>query len=345
MQHEVTNVQNLLDSHGRIIEEGWARRPLWRYQRSQVHASSIRIKEWDYYSVVSHAHKFSLCVTFSDLGYAALFAIAYIDLATGEVAQTDAIKLLSRGKLGLSPNSGNHAVAWANKKMRIALSRKDERRRILIGAPNLVLPDGRVGIDADLTLIQSPNLESLNIATSWKEKRRAFYLNEKVNCLATSGQVRLGIEAVTLEPQEAFGVLDWGRGHWTYANRWFWASASGMLHNHNFGFNLGYGFSDRTPASENAIIYNNTIHKLEEITFHIPASGYTDPWVITSSDKRFEMTFKPVADRQTKTNLLLIKTDQHQVFGYFSGTAVLDDGTELVVKDFPGFAEDVYNRF
>jgi len=148
-----------------------------------------------------------------------------------------------------------------------------------------------------------------------------------------------------LEPHEAFGVLDWGRGHWTYSNRWFWASASGMLSDHHFGFNLGYGFSDRTPATENAIIYDNKIHKLEEISFHIPPSSYTDPWVITSSDNRFEMTFTPIADRQTKTNLLLIKTDQHQVFGYFSGTAVLDDGTQLVVKELLGFAEDVFNRF
>ncbi|MDD3365809.1 MAG: DUF2804 domain-containing protein [Sphaerochaetaceae bacterium] len=345
MQHEVTEKQNLLDAQGKIIEEGWARRPVWRYDRKHVRASALRIKEWDYYSIMSHKHSFSLCVTFSDLGFSGLFAIAYIDLATGKVAQKDAIKLLSMGKLGLSPHSGDHAVAWANKKMRIALSRKEERRRILIGAPDLVLPDGRIGLDADLTLVQIPTTESLNIATSWKEKRTAFYLNEKINCLATSGTVRLGNESITLKPNETFSVLDWGRGRWTYVNRWFWASASGMLDNHSFGFNLGYGFSDRSAASENAIFYDHKIHKIAEITFNIPESGYTEPWVITSSDNRFEMTFKPVVDRQTKTNLLLIKSDQHQVFGYFNGIAVLDDGTKLVVENFPGFAEDVFNRF
>ncbi|MDD2297824.1 MAG: DUF2804 family protein [Sphaerochaetaceae bacterium] len=40
-----------------------------------------------------------------------------------------------------------------------------------------------------------------------------------------------------------------------------------------------------------------------------------------------------------------MKSDQHQVFGYFNGIAVLDDGTKLVVENFPGFAEDVFNRF
>ena len=47
----------------------------------------------------------------------------------------------------------------------------------------------------------------------------------------------------------------------------------------------------------------------------------------------------------TNINLLLVKSIQHQVFGYFTGTAVLDDGTKLEIKDFPGFAEDVFNRY
>ena len=40
---------------------------------------------------------------------------------------------------------------------------------------------------------------------------------------------------------------------------------------------------------------------------------------------------------------LLFKTIQHQVFGNFSGKVILDDGTELEVDNFPGFAEDVLN--
>ena len=235
-------------------------------------------------------------------------------------------------------------MGWANDKFRIALSRKGNKRRVIVGAPSLLLPDGSVGLDADLTLEQPKNLESLNIATSWSENRRAFYLNEKINCMPTTGKVRLGERHLTLNSNEAFGLLDWGRGVWTYSNRWFWSSASGLLDERTFGFNLGYGFSDRSPASENAIIYDNKIYKLEEVKFEIPPS-YTDQWNITSSDNRFEMTFDPVVDRQTETNLLVIKSDQHQVFGYFNGYATLNDGTRLLVKDFPGFAEDVYNRF
>ncbi|MCK4529617.1 MAG: DUF2804 family protein, partial [Candidatus Marinimicrobia bacterium] len=36
---------------------------------------------------------------------------------------------------------------------------------------------------------------------------------------------------------------------------------------------------------------------------------------------------------------------QHQVFGYFSGKTVLDDGTKLELNKFWGFAEEVMNRW
>ena len=41
----------------------------------------------------------------------------------------------------------------------------------------------------------------------------------------------------------------------------------------------------------------------------------------------------------------LIKSDQHQVFGRFTGRAVLDNGTVVEFADFPGFAEKVSNKW
>ena len=64
-----------------------------------------------------------------------------------------------------------------------------------------------------------------------------------------------------------------------------------------------------------------------------------------SSDNRVNLTFEPILDRNSNANVLVICSIQHQVFGKFSGTVVLDDGTKLVLKDFLGFAEKVDNRW
>lgn len=346
MQNEITKAIPLLDNKGHITEEGWARRPLWQYGRKDIKASKLAIKEWDYYALINQEKGYAVTATLSDLGYAAVFAISYSDLTKKDFAQKDAITLFPRGKLGLSPTSTEDSqVAWSNEDLRFACIKRGEKRHLMFACPNLVLPDGRVGLDVNVTLTQRVEMESINIATSWKEKRKAFYLNEKVNCMPVEGVIRRGLEKEHLLLGETWAVLDWGRGRWTYQNRWYWSSASGLLENVPFGFNLGYGFSDRTSASENALFYDGVIHKLEEVTFHIPKDGYLLPWKVTSSDNRLKLDFIPAVDRSSHTNFLLIQSKQHQVFGYFSGTVILDDKTELTLSRFPGFAEDVYNRW
>ena len=57
------------------------------------------------------------------------------------------------------------------------------------------------------------------------------------------------------------------------------------------------------------------------------------------------MDFVPVLNRSALTDLKILMSDQNQVFGRFTGTAVLDDGTKLEVKDLFGFAEKVENKW
>lgn len=176
-----------------------------------------------------------------------------------------------------------------------------------------------------------------------------FYFNQKINCMRADGVVTLGARRYDFRRGDSFGTLDWGRGVWTYRNTWYWSSASGLLEGAPFGFNLGYGFGDTTAATENMLFYGGRAHKLDQVKFHIPAKGarydFMAPWRFTSNDGRFEMDFRPVLDRASLTSVGLIKSDQHQVFGRFTGRAVLDDGTVLRVRDLMGFAERVVNRW
>ena len=146
------------------------------------------------------------------------------------------------------------------------------------------------------------------------------------------------------------GVLDWGRGVWTYDNTWYWGSGQMVLDDGNiFGFNIGYGFGDTSAASENMLFYNGKAHKLDQVKFNIPFRNgeffYTEPWTFTSNDGRFEMTFKPVIDRVAPLDLKVLCMIPHQVFGLISGKAILDDGTEIQIKDKMVFAERVHNKW
>ena len=98
------------------------------------------------------------------------------------------------------------------------------------------------------------------------------------------------------------------------------------------------------------LFYDGHAHKLEQVRFHIPGEKegrekYLEPWYFTSSDDRLDLTFVPILDRKAYTSAGIILSDQHQVFGYFDGTAVLDDGRKLEIRRMLGFAEKVRNKW
>ena len=203
-------------------------------------------------------------------------------------------------------------------------------------------------IAGSITLTQ-PEMETMVIATPFAEDKRAFYCNQKINCMPASGKVVFDGKEYVFDEKISFGVLDWGRGVWTYKNTWYWGSASGIAGGVPFGFNIGCGFGDTSAASENMLFFNGKAHKLSRIKFNIPQKDGKDDfmskWSFVSDDMRFEMEFEPVLDRAAKTDLKVLCSDQHQVFGKYSGRVTLDDGTILQITDFFGFAEKVYNKW
>lgn len=215
-------------------------------------------------------------------------------------------------------------------------------RRLVFAAPGF---DGGKGLSGEL-LLERCDDDRMVIATPFAGAPRAFYYNQKLNCLPATGFAQLGTQRIDFTPDRAFAVLDWGRGVWTWENTWYWGSASGVHQGRRFGFNIGHGFGDTSAASENMLFLDGKAHKLAEVTFHLPA-GPLDraDWRFTSSDGRFEMTFAPMVNRHDRVAIGPFLTDQNQVFGRFSGRAVLDDGTALEVKDLTGFAERVHNRW
>jgi len=163
--------------------------------------------------------------------------------------------------------------------------------------------------------------------------------------MPATGRLKLGDKQIVFSPEHAQAVLDWGRGVWTYANTWYWGSASGIVSGQRFGMNIGYGFGDTSRATENMVFYNGVAHKLDQVTFQIPEDDFLKPWKFSSNNGRLELDFIPILDRYSNTNMLVIQSWQHQVFGRFTGQVTLDDGTVLAIDNLLGFAEKVKNRW
>jgi len=150
----------------------------------------------------------------------------------------------------------------------------------------------------------------------------------------------------SLDPKECLGSLDWGRGVWEYNSFWNWASASGYLPNgRSLGLNLGAGFGDTTAATENCIILDGTIHKLDQVSFNYDPQDYNAPWKFNDNAGRLDLEFVPFVERLAQTDLKLIYSEVHQMFGRYAGVITCDDGEIIAVKDLIGFAEEHYARW
>ena len=337
--HEVTNPQLLLDDQGELREPGWSKSLVQQYRRSMIKAPKIRIKEWDYYLVTSD--RFAAAFTISDDGYIGLQSVSLLVFGEKPWEHTETVlNAFPMGKLHLPEDSSEGETKYADKRLQMSFIPKDGTRHITCHFENFM--DGKP-LDADIVLEQPP-MDTMVIATPWP-KKHAFYYNQKINCMCASGAVSFDGETYQFDPAADFGTLDWGRGVWTYDNTWFWGSGNADVDGNAFGWNIGYGFGDTSAASENILFWNGTAHKLDDVTFNIPESGYMDTWTFTSSDGRFETTFEPVLDRAACLDYKVIVSDQHQVFGRMSGKAVLDDGTEVNIKDVMCFAEKVHNKY
>lgn len=339
-QRKITKCAPLLNEQGHLTCPGWATDLVYAYDPKAVRANPIRIKEWDYYIILSDSGEYALSLCIADNRYMGLVNAAFLDIHNGKKFDFLVPLLFPMGKLHLPTDSSKGDVIFKNRFCDFRYILTDGGRHLMC---DYQLPFGK-NFNCDIFLHQ-PKMDTMVIATPWKEDPKAFYYNQKINCMRAEGYCVFNGQRYTFSPETDFGTLDWGRGVWTYDNTWNWGSGNAVVNGKPFGFNIGYGFGDTSAASENMLFYDGVGHKLDDVTFHIPKTGYTDPWKISSSDGRFEMDFVPIIDRAAKIDVKAIVTDQHQVFGKMSGKAVLDDGTVLDIHDLVCFCERVHNKY
>ena len=339
-QYRITERGPLLDEKGGIGRPGWATELLYAYDPKAVKANKLRIKEWDYYIMLSNTGEYALSLCIADNRYMGLADAAFLDIKNGVKHDFLIPMILPMGKLHMPTDSSTGDIIYRNPFCDFRYILTEGGRRLLC---DYRLP-GNKNFSCDIFLSQ-PKMDTMVIATPWQEDKKAFYYNQKINCMRADGYCTVNGQRYTFSPETDFGTLDWGRGVWTYDNTWYWSSGNADVDGHAFGYNIGCGFGDTSAASENMLFYDGVCHKLERVEFQIPEDDLMKAWKFTETNKRFEMDFVPLYDNRTDLSAIVISQDAHQVFGRMTGTAVLDDGREIHLKDQLVFAERVHNRY
>ena len=345
-EHLITNASGpLLNEDGSLRESGYAFAPPFEYGHDRIAASPLRIKDWDYYLV--NDDDYAVCLTFSDLGYIGLVSASVLDFANHTYKTTSELLIMPLGRMGLPTSSDVGDIEWKNKRCRVRFAHTPAGRRLSFYMDRF---DGDEELDVEL-LLDRPPRDSMVICTPWASNPKAFYYNRKILGMRARGGFRKGELSHEFDRSQSLGLLDWGRGVWTYDNTWYWAAIQGRQDGHVIALNLGYGFGDTSAASENMLFVDGIAHKLGVVDFGMPALpnggyDYLRPWHITDLDGRLDLVFTPEIDRVDDINVAgIVSSNQHQVFGKISGTVVLDDGSRIELDGIRGSAEHIHNRY
>src|SRR5574344_544703 len=339
MDKELTQGK-LLDNFGNLKECGFSYSLVRDYDRKDIKGNKLRIKEWDYYYFIEG--DYGIALTVDDNSYMSLVSVSFLDFKLKRYITKSKIKPFSFGKVNLPNSSVKGDIVYVGKDFSFKFLNDGTERHLICTFKNFTKYSD---FECDLTVTQT-NPNSMVIATPFR-KNHHFYYNQKINCLVATGWFTIGEEKH--EFKHAIGGLDWGRGVWTYKNTWYWSSLSIEDKDGYKGFNLGYGFGDTSAASENMVCLNKEAYKLNDVQFLIPkdANGnykYLEPWKIVSEKGDFNLTFTPILDRDGDTNLIVLCSLQHQVFGYYNGE-IKYKKKSIKFVDALGMAERVTNKW
>lgn len=344
MQSRMLTEGTLHRADGALSETGYATSLMKIYDRARIKAPKWRIKEWDYYLVQSGA--FALALTIADNGYMGLDSVSLLDFERGEQWTDSRISAFPMGKRALPPSSKSGNTRAGGKDYEINFVVNGDKRDLYGHFYNFKGTGKQLLFDIRL---MNPEQDSMAIVTPFRNKPGCFYYNQKINCLPAEGRVIFDQRDYYFAVADSFGTLDWGRGVWPYRNTWYWGSANGLVEGRPFGMNIGYGFGDTSKATENMLFYGGTAHKLEQVVFAPPESNgrkdFLAPWQVFDEAGRLKLVFEPVMNRSASMNALLLSSSQNQVFGHFTGTAILDSGQVLNLLKIPGFLEEVSNKW
>lgn len=340
-QNEICSSVSVLDDMGLPQNFGWSKIPGFFYDPLLVYAPRSSVTESDRYIIHSPTHL--IVFEIRDDGWLGYVSISIISMRDKKRSTQIFRTLLPLGSFELPTNSTTGSVKWRRKKMLLEFICMENGVKIIkVDIPKF---GHNRSLRGEVVLSEVEGSQSLITNQPWRNEKYAFRYTRCSPWYTVEGVMQFGSSEIIFTRGNAWGILDWNRGARPREDIRYWAAACGAMEGRQLSFCAGYSQADSSQGTENAFFVDGALHKLDQITFHIPLTDWLSPWRFTSNDNRLEMTFFPHQERIDRRRVLFYYSTRRQVCGYFSGKIHLDDGSELEFHNLTGFAERSKMRF
>ena len=343
---EITKRVDLCLPDGRTLDpraKGWSRVPL---HTANLRGGWGRTKRWDYWCVL--ARDLVVSVTYADVDYLGMASVWWLDLASGETGDAAANLPFARG-VSLPDRPGSEPLCYSGKASSLRLVDDAEGTTLTATWHRGGRPE-----ELELRVALPAGHESLNVVIPWSDRR--FQYTSKHQARPAYGTLTVGgtVRRIGVAPgesgtpaEEAWGVLDVGRGRWPYRTVWNWGGGAGRSAGGAVvGVQLGAKWTEGTGFTENGILVDGRLSKIgDELEWRYDWDRPMEPWRVRHPDGSLDLTLTPAHDRHGKLDAVLLASEVHQVFGTWSGHVTSDDGARHDLDGILGFAEESRSRW
>jgi len=340
-QNEIHSAVSVLDDRGAPQNFGWSRQPHFFYDPALVWAPRRKLSESDRYIVYNASH--IVLFEIRDDGYLGSLGITVVSTLEKKRSTQVFQTLFPLGSYEMPSGSLSGALRYRRKKLMLDFVPMESKARII--RVDIPKSGHNRSLRGELVLTEPALAESLVCNLPWRDNGNAFRYSRRSPMFSVEGVIQFGRTEIIFPSGNAWGILDWTRSIRPRADISYWASSCGCADGRLIGFTVGHGSIDSTAGTENAFFVDGRLHKLDQVTFHIPPLDWLSPWRFTSNDNRLEMVFTPQQEHMDRQQMLFYSMSRRQVYGNFSGKVVLDDGAAMEFQNLTGFAERAKTRF
>jgi hypothetical protein len=315
---------------------GWSRRPL---HRANLDGQLGRNKRWDYWAVL--AGDLVVSAVYSDIDHFGLADVWWADLASGATGGTAVV--VPSAAVNLPERPGTQPLTLTHDDLDLSIV--DDHRGTTLRA-QWRERDGGAGV-LDVLVELPTGHESLNVVVPWDDE--TFNFTSKHQARPAHGSLTVGDRRreIGAPGDDAWGVLDVGRGRWPSTIRWNWGGGAGRTGGTVVGLQFGAKWTEGTGATENGFLLDGRLTKIgRELVWDYDWDDPLGPWRITDPERQLDVVLSPRYDKHTKVgDDGGFGSETHQVFGTFAGTVRTDDGVMVAFDGLQGFAEEARQRW